>query len=80
MQSASWIERQKTLQLGRYGQGLCSHFMQNNSVGEVCVVVCVNLCMCVRSVLCTSFKLQRELHVTLAPDNHHFYAETLLEY
>lgn len=27
MQSASWIARQKTPQLGCYGQGLCSHFM-----------------------------------------------------
>ena len=86
MQSASWRARQKTPQLGRYGQGLCSDFMRANSVCEVCrsLCVCVYECVHVWSVFVfwsiLSFKLQSELHETLATDNHYFYAGTLLEY
>lgn len=87
MQSASWIAKQKTPQLGRYVQGLCSNFMQITvfvKSASLSVCMCVNLYMCVMSVFvfCTiwSFKLQSEPHETLATDNHYFYAETLLEY
>lgn len=63
MQSASWIARQKTPQLGLYGQVLCCHFMQTCLSGlQVYVNFFVLFC----------FKLQCKKHQALATVRHYF--------